>query len=359
MTSYMNVLSLVVNTYIIVAALVIFLLSRDLLADGRPPQTKKITSKRFSDNQTGRWQKIRAILLQPHYYFLGSRRKYGIILIIILALGVILAVDARYIESGWLKIQNVDLKISNLQKPLKIALITDIQVGNDKKSAWVEKLITEVENAKPDLVLLGGDLIDNEGTAEDESVYLKPFYRLAKKYPIYYVLGNHEYGIGSRTIFSPVYRTGDHSQMLIDQMKEIGIPLLKNQLACPEINQQKICLYGLDDLWNDVPKFKELKNWDQKLPLILFSHNPDGILYWPQNFRQPDLELSGHTHGGQIRLPFIGPLGDAEIDLPKNFYQGLNYYDNVPVYTSVGAGESGGPIRLFTRPEIVFLNLTP
>ena len=132
-------------------------------------------------------------------------------------------------------------------------------MGAYKRSAWVEKIVSKVEEIKPDLVILGGDLIDNEGNPLDETIYLKPLYRLVKKYPIYYILGNHEYGIGSRTIYSPFYRTGDRSEDLISRMKEIGVPLLRNNLACPEINSEKICLFGLDDLWSDHINFKELK----------------------------------------------------------------------------------------------------
>ena len=96
---------------------------------------------------------------------------------------------------------------------------------------------------------------------------------------------------------------------------------------------------------------------EKNTPLILITHNPDSILSWPAEIKKPDLVLAGHTHGGQIYLPFIGPLGNAHINLGRQFYGGLNYYQNIPIFTSAGAGESGGPVRFWVLPEIVILNL--
>lgn len=352
----MNFLMVIVYGYWLLAILLIFFIGQELTASwGRP----KITRRKKVKVEEASWKKIWAKLKQPLFKFNEKNRKWGYAALGILILGLIISFDARFIEVNIIIKKQVNLAVPNLNQPLKIALITDIQVGAYKRSAWVEKIVAKVEEINPDLVILGGDLIDNEGNPLDETIYLKPLYRLVKKYPIYYVLGNHEYGIGSRTIYSPFYRTGDRSQDLINRMKEIGVPLLRNNLVCPEINNEKICLFGLDDLWAEHLDFKELKNWDQTTPIILISHNPDGVIYWPKNIKPPSLVLSGHTHGGQVYLPFIGPLGNAELTLPKQFYRGLNYYENIPVFTSVGAGESGGPLRLFTPDEIAVINLKP
>jgi len=124
-----------------------------------------------------------------------------------------------------------------------------------------------------------------------------------------------------------------------------------------KIKNQKICIFGLDDVWSETPNFDSAPT--STTPLIFLTHNPDGILDWPANLRAPDLVLSGHTHGGQVYLPFVGPLADAGIKLPKKFYRGLNEYNGIPIYTTVGAGESGGAIRFWTLPEIVIINLKP
>ncbi|MCX6781531.1 MAG: metallophosphoesterase [Candidatus Magasanikbacteria bacterium] len=288
--------------------------------------------------------------------FFGRYKFFSGIFIAILAVGILTVIYSTLTEPFILKTTSVALQNSKINN-LKIALISDIQVGNHKKTAWVEKIVARIESANPDLVIFGGDLIDNEATFEDESQYLEPLRKLIGKFSMYYVLGNHEYGIGGTVRNKPEKYTGDRSQLLIDRMKTLGIPLLRNTLDCPEIKGQKICLFGIDDIWKYKPNFSDLKNWDNETPLIYITHNPDGILYYPTNLPAPDLILAGHTHGGQIWIPFFGPLGDAQIILGKSFYRGLNYFHNIPIYTSVGAGESGAPLRLFARPEIVLLNI--
>lgn len=352
----LNFLLTIVYGYWLVVALLLFFIGQELW---RGRTAKKIKRGRRAATPETRLAQIWVKLNSNLFNFDGKNKKWGYLTAGLLILGLIISLDARFIEVNIIRKKKIEIALSNLSQPLKIALITDIQVGAYKRSAWVEKIVTKVEQINPDLIILGGDLIDNEGNPLDETIYLKPLYRLVKKYPIYYLLGNHEYGIGSRTIYSPFYRTGDRSQDLINRMKEIGIPLLRNTLACPEIDGGKICLFGLDDIWADNLDFKELKNWDKSTPLLLLSHNPDGIIYWPQNIAPPALELAGHTHGGQIYLPFWGPLGNAELTLPKKFYRGLNYYHDIPVFTSLGIGESGAPLRLFTPAEIAVVSLMP
>ncbi|HLC69793.1 MAG TPA: metallophosphoesterase [Patescibacteria group bacterium] len=289
-------------------------------------------------------------------YYLGRHRTMAWILISLFSLSVLTAVYARFIEPWRLVTTVTTLDIREITD-LKVALITDPQVGNHKKDKWMEQIVKRIDELKPDLVLFGGDMIDNEGTPPDEAKYLGPLQKLVGKYSMYYVLGNHEYGLSRKTITEEQRRTGNRSAEVIKKMEKIGIPLLKNNLVCPEIKSQKICVFGLDDLWGGQPNFDELEEWDQSLPVLFLVHNPDGILYWPENMKKSDLTLAGHTHGGQVWLPFIGPGGDAEIDLPDNFYRGLNFYQDVPVYTSVGSGESGGPLRFMAVPEVVLLYL--
>ncbi len=289
-------------------------------------------------------------------YYLGRHRPLAWILISLFSLSILTTAYARFIEPWRMVTTKVEIDLVGLND-LKIALITDPQVGNHKRGEWMEKIVERINELKPDLVLLGGDLIDNEGTPPDEAKYLEPLQKLVGQYPIYYVLGNHEYGVSRKVIKFPKRQTGNRAPEVIKVMEKIGVPLLKNQLDCPEIKGQKLCIYGLDDLWGGKPDFKNLNDWDQKLPLIFLVHNPDGILEWPENLKKPDLVLAGHTHGGQVWLPLIGPGGDAEIDLPDLYYRGLNYYDNTPIYTSVGIGESGGPFRFMAVPEIVLLDI--
>ena len=183
---------------------------------------------------------------------------------------------------------------------------------------------------------------------------------LTSRYPVYYILGNHEYGIGGHTINKPDKYTGDRSQLLINRMRGFGATLLRNDIVCSGINNQKICLFGIDDIWKTKPNFSELNNWNESDPLVFITHNPDGILSYPANFPSPVLTLSGHTHGGQVWIPLWGSPVGAQMVLDQSYYRGMNYFNGSAIYTSVGAGESGGaPLRLFAVPEVVIVELEP
>jgi len=293
-------------------------------------------------------------------YFLGKKSWLAKMLIGILGVGIILALSSISIYPNILIVNSKEIRLNKITQPLNIALITDVQVGNHKKTQWVEKIVQKINEEKPDLILLGGDLIDNETAFEDESQYLEPLTQLANNYPIYAIMGNHEYGIGKETRGNINWQTGDRSEELIARLKKINIPLLRNQLVCPQIKSQPICIFGIDDIWGRPINFAELKGYNNPAaPLIFLTHNPDGILYWPKDQPAPDLVLSGHTHGGQVWIPGWGPLGLAGVNLGKKYYRGLNYWNNIPLYTSVGAGESAGPIRFWVTPEIALIKLKP
>lgn len=276
-----------------------------------------------------------------------------------LFIGIAVSVYARFVEPYILLTKKIEIINDKITNPIKIALITDIHAGNGKKTKWVEKIVKKVETENPDIVLIAGDLICNEGIFEDETVYLEPLQKLADEYPVYATLGNHEYGIGNVNRFSKDLQTGDKSEEVITMLNKIGVHLLINRLRCIDGEETNLCLFGLDDIWGGKIDFTELYDWDQSSPLVFLSHNPDGAMLWPEQFAKPILMLSGHSHGGQIWIPFIGPLGNAGISLGENFYKGLNYYNDIPIYTSAGTGESGGAIRLFNPPEIIIINITP
>lgn len=338
----MNLISIIIEGYIIVASAVVFILLRDL---------KQLKNNR-NNNSRRRFK---------HFYpYHGPGKFWAVSLIIILTAGIFLGIDCRFIEVNRITIKTLERPTASIQQPVKIAWLTDLQLGTHKKDKWLEKIIVKLDKIKPDLILLGGDLIDNEGTFEDESQYFEPLRKLVGHYPIYYLMGNHEYGIGGASRGHPEWQTGDRSEDLIKKMNELGISPLRNQLICLNIKNQPLCIFGADDFWGRSVNFDELKNWNQSTPLIFATHNPDAIKLWPANIKNPDLALAGHTHGGQVWLPILNrPLLTAEVELGFQYYRGLNYWNEIPIYTSTGLGESGGPIRLFAPLEITIVNLTP
>lgn len=292
---------------------------------------------------------------KPNLFF-NRNKLIGGIFIIIFFVGILTALYATLIEPYLLVEKKIKIQNKKLDG-IKIAFVSDIQVGMYKKTGWSKRVAEKINTAQPNIVIFGGDMISNEGTFEDESEYLLPL-QILNKYSVYYVLGNHEYGIGGTVIDKPEKYTGDRSDLVIDRFNDFGFKLLKNSLNCLEIKNQKICLFGLAEIWKSKPNFTELNNWDKNTPLIFVTHNPDGILEYPTNLPYPDLTLAGHTHGGQVWIPFFGPLAKAQTILQKEYYRGLNYFNKAPIYTSVGAGESGTSLRFFAIPEVVIIEFT-
>jgi len=291
--------------------------------------------------------------------FFNKHKNWAYTAIIILLFGIFCAIYAHLIEPFVLITKKVDFRDNQIKQPIKIIFVSDIQAGNHKKTAWVEKVAQKIMATDPDLVVFGGDLIDNEGNSQDETKYLEPLRKVSEKFPSFFVLGNHEYGLGQADRAKDRFGSGNRSQDLINKMAELNITFLKNTFACPLIKNQTLCLFGIDDIYAGSRNYAELKNIPTNTPFIFITHNPDGIIGYPEIFPAPILALAGHSHGGQVYVPLLGPLGSADIVLPKHYYRGLNYWKNIPIFTSVGAGESGGQVRFLAVPEIVSLTLTP
>jgi hypothetical protein len=340
----MNFIDTTIFTFVLVSSILIFLLLRDLFHHQTITEKIKNTSR-----------KISTILRHKRYPFFGKKEIIAKILLSLLCLGICTALYARFIEPYWLKTTIVRYDFPQITEPIKIIWLADLQIGNHKKTDWLEKIIKKIDEQNPDLIILGGDIIDNEGGNNDEIKYLDALKNLSEKYPIYYIMGNHEYGIGGSD--QQQQKNADMSKEIQDEMASLNILLLANNLVCPLIKQQKICFYGIDDIWKTKPTFSALDNWDEQLPLIFLTHNPDGILSYPEDKKQPSLTLAGHTHGGQVWLPFIGPLGNASIKLGEVYYRGQQNYHGTPIYISVGAGESGGTIRFLARPELTVVEV--
>jgi len=342
----MNFIDSTIFSLVFSALLLIFLLARDIYHH-----------KTLKEKITNTSKKIGAILKHRRYPFLGKKEIWAKIIIIVLSLGICLSLYARFIEVYWLKTTQPKYDFPTINEPIKIIWLSDLQVGNHKKESWLEKIITQIERGDPDLIILGGDIIDNEGSFIDETIYLEPLRQISQKYKMYYIMGNHEYGIGDGAKDNSSRRTANRSQEVKVKMADLGIVLLQNNLTCPTIKQQKICLFGLDEIWEVEPDFDELKNWNQTYPLIMLTHNPDGVLSWPKELPYPQLTLAGHTHGGQVWLPGYGPLGYAGIILGKDYYRGAKKYEGADIYISIGAGESGGAVRFGARPELTSLTI--
>lgn len=212
-----------------------------------------------------------------------------------------------------------------------------------------EKLLDAVKNASPDLIAITGDLIDSRRT---DLLKAMDFVNGAVKIaPVYYVTGNHEARI-------------DEYLKLEEKMAEAGVVLLRDKGVTIERGEDFIRLLGLDDpsfmkkndkIENSITltdaKLKDLM--DENQYTILLSHRPE--LFNVYAAHSIDLILSGHAHGGQVRLPFVGGLVAPNQGLFPKYDEGIYEIGPSKMVVSRGLGNSIFPVRINNRPELVVI----
>ena len=247
------------------------------------------------------------------------------------------------------KVINVNLEKTSNHEIIKIALLTDLHLGPYKQDGYLKRVMEEVELNNPDIILFGGDFLYN---VEKEARHLMPLVNWANKYPMYAVTGNHEFNSGKYG--DSGYK--DETGLLRFLLKNWNIKILDNKSDTIAINKHKLNLHGIEDLWTgraDLNPILEYLNEDEIN--ILLSHNPDIILN--NQHEKFDLILSGHTHAGQIRLPWIGSVPNIPTELGRAYDQGIFKLKNSQLYISAGLGESGVRARFFNPPELTIINL--
>lgn len=238
-------------------------------------------------------------------------------------------------------------------RPFTIALISDMQTSPLKRASFVERVVNTVLAEQPDAVFYAGDFVNNELPLTDELPHLAPLARLAAALPFIGVSGNHEYGIGNPAM--PALHPDVH-EAVGDALKQWGLTYLQNELTVVRDKNGRPLfeVFGFDDLWSKEfvqPTLPPKTN----LPRFALAHNPDAVYMVDKT--TADMVVSAHTHGGQIRLPFIGAFVSVSTRLPLKFYKGFSMQDGMPLYVTSGLGESGPPVRLFNLPEVVILHI--
>jgi len=225
--------------------------------------------------------------------------------------------------------------------PYSITKIKFIQLsdfhykGND---LYCKRLIKKVNLLRPDVVFLTGDYIEHIRYYER---FLNILSRLKVKIGIYAIAGNWEY-----------WSYLDLEKFRLD-LKKLGIHLLINDLTNITIDDYKIYIFGVDDYFNKNWDFSPLENIQDNNLRIILAHEP---IYFEICTNKFDIMLSGHTHGGQIRFPLIGPLWRP--DGSSHYVSGIYITNNKILYVNNGIGTSIQNIRLFAFPEITIIKIT-
>jgi predicted MPP superfamily phosphohydrolase len=224
--------------------------------------------------------------------------------------------------------------------PLTVVFFTDLHVGRVKQAEWTRKVVDLVNAQHPDVVLLGGDFVGHVD-ADVIPVMLAPLADLRAPLGVYAVLGNHDYGLPGV----------DYSVLLQGLFRQMNIRLLRNENL---ILGGRLELIGIDELWEgyaDVPRaFAGAKSMPGMRRIVL-GHDPDLMM---QICQKADLFIFGHTHGGQIYIPYFSRF---IVPVEGKLYRGLYHQPQGLVYVSHGCGETTTPTRLGTQAEIVSITV--
>ena len=231
----------------------------------------------------------------------------------------------------------------------RIAQVSDLhnaEMGEDNI-----KLLNMLREAQPDMIAITGDLIDSYDT--DLEIALKFAEEAVKIAPCYYVTGNHEARISAYPQFQ-------------EKLLEMGVVVLEDERLELERSGERIVLLGVNDpsfqtgyLFGDAETvmadtLSELMK-DDDLFTLLLSHRPELFeVYVDQGV---DLTLSGHAHGGQFRLPFVGGIIAPNQGFFPEYDAGLFVKDTTSMIVSRGIGNSLFPLRFNNRPEVVLIQL--
>jgi uncharacterized protein len=272
-------------------------------------------------------------------------KKLGKGVIGVILTGAVGYVYSRDIEPKWIETNRYNILhplIPSAFQNFKIVQFSDTHLGFHLDLVQFEKIMTKISDEKPDLIVFSGDLVDNLLTfveVEEVTVFLNyltaPFGKLA-------VYGNHDHG-------------GYGSEKYLQIMQTSGFTLLKNETIQIRKNNNWITVSGIDDAILGKPDFKEIsRTLSNDSFNILISHAPD--LADEVSIVPIHLQLSGHTHGGQVQVPFYGPLITPPYGEKYNegFY---NISKDFLLYVNRGLGTTRLPLRFFSRPEITVFTL--
>ena len=235
------------------------------------------------------------------------------------------------------QLDRVQIPLAKLPRALdgtRLAVVSDIHLGPLAGSHHVGRIVDLINSVNADIVCVVGDLVD--GSVAELGRFAQPLSRIQSKQGAYFVTGNHEYYSGF--------------QQWVDEVARLGVRPLRNE----RVPLGGLDLAGVNDLggadFGDPADFgKALGDRDRSRPVVLMAHQPVAAHHAaPYGV---DLQVSGHTHGGQI-VPF-----NLVVRMQQPIVSGLGHVDGMPVYVTNGAGFWGPPVRVGAPPQVTVIDL--
>ena len=286
------------------------------------------------------------------------KRMLKIIAILLIIIFIVIGVEV-FISYRCLTVTSYQIKSDKINENVRIILLSDLhnnELGKDNK-----RLIDKIKEQKPDLILLDGDMLNEEGKNSDTAVHLVK--RLSKIAPVYYALGNHERGYLKR-------KTSD----LYSELTKAGACILEEKYKDIKIKNDSLRIGGMygyafavdgegkmskENMRSSVRNF--LTDFeDSDAFKIMMSHRPDSFIFGQAaDTWDIDLVASGHAHGGQVILPVIGGLYGADQGWFPKYVSGMHHFKavkNMVITRGLGSDKEKLP-RINNVPEIVVIDL--
>lgn len=242
------------------------------------------------------------------------------------------------LQRGWgnFPFKNISLALEDFPSSFKIVQLSDLHITPKVDLCHLEKMVEQINQINPDLVVFTGDIL--QSAAQKVQKQLESFQGLRAK--SYYVTGNHDIVYGAKNL-----------QII---MQKSGVELLDNRVVYLDVNGEKLQLVGLSDRYSFMRGVKRatkeiFSSLHPELPTILLAHQPKDVRLIGES--RVDLQLSGHTHGGQI-YPF-----SLLVKLVQPYFSGLYRHNKTALYVSNGIGYWGVQIRYKAPREIMVLTI--
>ncbi len=277
-----------------------------------------------------------------------NKKLVALLLCLVIVFGVFVVYSNFKIETTEYTIESSLLpKSFDKFKIVQISDLHNAEFGEDN-----ERLIEIIKEQKPDAVFVTGDTID--GFYTNIQIPIKLFEETLKICDIYLVVGNHEIRSDTNLYFE-----------FLDTLTEMGVIVLKDDTTYIERNGEKIQVIGLNDASNYKAVYNEnfneqivetINNLDDKNYFtVLLSHHPE--LFNEYTKTNVNLVFSGHAHGGQFRLPFLGGVIAPEQGFFPKYDAGIFTKNNTTMVVSRGLGNSIIPVRINNSPEVVVVTI--
>ena len=274
-------------------------------------------------------------------------KKTKIFLLCVLCVSLIFLVW-NMVQNRFVHTTEITIASENLPESFsgcKIAHVSDLH--NAEFGEGNEDLLSLLEKFSPDIIIISGDIIDSRRT--DVNIARNFINKAAEIAPVYYTTGNHESRVSEENLIDNI------------PLNE-NVNILHNRAVFWQKGEDKIQIIGIDDptyidtLYGEVFTYDELKKYrDNEYFKILSFHRPEKFNIYVEN--NIDIVFSGHAHGGQIRLPFIGGIYAPHQDLFPEYDSGLYTEDDTNMVVSRGLGNSIFPFRINNPPEIIIVTL--